>query len=206
MKGAAGARSVPAASLWPYKFVTSLMAKIIDKVNLQTHTMVHEVSAQKDSQGFCSIRTARGTMKTRRVIFASNAYTAGLLPSLESIITPIRGTNSRVKREHKSTIDDLQTRTYTYNIFKDPKHVDYIIHRLDRSTIIGGAKEVFEKEPKQWVATVDDSVLIKDPLPRLYFEGRLERYYQDWAHSGALVDMIWTGSKFFSLFFLILAL
>lgn len=175
------------------------MAKIIDQVNLQTHTMVKVVSEKRDAQGFYTISTARGDMKACKVIFASNGYTAGILPSLEGIITPIKGTNSRVAREHKSSIDDLQRRVYTYNVFKDPDHVDYIIHRLDGSTIIGGAKEVFEKDRKLWVATVDDSTLLRDPLTKMYFEGRLERYWQDWAVSGASVDKIWTGSKSLSI-------
>lgn len=171
------------------------MAKIIDRVNLQTHTMVKAVSERRDSYGFYTVSTSRGDIKARKVIFASNGYTAGILPSLEGIITPVRGTNSRVIREHASPIDDLQRRVYTYNIFKDPDHVDYIIHRLDGSTIIGGAYELFEDDPRLCNGTVDDSTLIRDPLPRLYFEGRLERYYQDWAVSGAFVDKIWTGSK-----------
>ena len=195
MKGAAGARSVPAASLWPYKFVTGLMSKIIDRVNLQTHTMVSSVSENQGADGFYTIHTPRGTVKARKVVFASNAYTAGILPSLESVITPVRGTCSRVSRQQGTCIDAMQKRVYTYNIFKDPDHVDYLNHRLDGSTIIGGAKLTFEDDVSKWLATIDDSVQIREPRPKLYFEGRMERYYQDWASSGATVSKIWTGSK-----------
>lgn len=195
MKGAAGARSVPAASLWPYKFVCGLMSQIIDRVDLQTHTMVHSVSAERDTEGFYTICTARGTLKAGKVVFASNAYTAGILPSLEGVITPTKGTNSRVDRRHKTRVDALQKRTYTYNISKDRDHVDYINHRPDGGTIIGGAYQTFEKDIKTWIATIDDSTQIHEPQPSRYFEDRMETYYQNWADSGAMVSKIWTGSR-----------
>jgi len=195
VRGAAGARSVPAASLWPYKFVTQLMSKIVDRVNLQTHTMVKFVSEKKDADGFYAIHTARGTMRARKVVFASNAYTAGLLPFMESVITPYRGTASRAEHQQKTCVDKMQKRVYTYNIYKDPDHVDYLNHRLDGSTIIGGANLTYEEDVSAWLGIVDDSTQIKEPRPQLYFEGRMERYYQDWADSGATISKIWTGSK-----------
>lgn len=98
MKGAAGAISVPAAQLWPYKFVTQLAVRIIDRINLQTHTMVEEVSEVADGEGYYAIKTSRGTLRAKKVVFATNGYTAGILPDMEGVITPYRDVNSYMKR------------------------------------------------------------------------------------------------------------
>lgn len=168
------------------------MERILEKVNLQTHTVVKAVAEKEDAQGYIELTTSRGPLKARKVIYATNAYTAGLLPRMTGVVVPWKGTASRIVREPKK---QCQQRTFTYNIFKDRDHVDYLNHRLDGGTIIGGAREVFEDEKAVWLSTVDDSTLIREKDCRKYFEERMENYYQDWNESGAEVQQIWTGSK-----------
>lgn len=206
IKNAAGAISVPAAQLWPYRFVTQLAARIIDRINLQTHTMVEKVNDEPDDEGLYTITTSRGSIQASKVVYATNGYTAGVLPCMEGVITPYRGTNSYMRRPNqvqsqwfgsskKADTTRWPTRCYTYNVSIDSEHIEYIVHRPDGGTILGGAKKVFEEDTREWLAVVDDSTLMKEEQVREYFKERMETYYDDWTQSGAEVDMIWSGSK-----------
>lgn len=192
VKNAKGARAGLAAQLWAYKLCTGLAERIIDKINLQTHTTVHSVTEKKNNQHLLEVITDRGTVKARKVVFANNGYVAGTLPELHDIIIPWKGTCSYLSKSVKPP-SDQQVRTYTYNVCKDPKHVDYTNHRLDGNTIIGGGYEVYGNNPESYISVVDDSTMIKEPEMRHYFEERLRTYWRDWSTSGAEVKEIWTG-------------
>jgi glycine/D-amino acid oxidase-like deaminating enzyme len=68
-------------------------------VNLQTHTPVVCVtrnnSAASSSSSSSSrpflVETSRGSVRTSKVIYASNAYTSALLPEYKQAITPVKG-------------------------------------------------------------------------------------------------------------------
>ncbi|KAH9904047.1 FAD dependent oxidoreductase superfamily protein [Xylariomycetidae sp. FL2044] len=105
VRGARAAWSSPACSLWPYKFVTQLLERAMARnpglLNLQTETPVLAVRyvGEEEAAGggagdeaFTIVETPRGSIKARKVVFATNAYTAGLLPQYEGIITPYKGT------------------------------------------------------------------------------------------------------------------
>ena len=79
---------MPACSFWPYKLVSQLAAKLAehDVVNLQTNTPV--ISVDQNHTGEFSLRTSRGTLKARKVIFATNAWTSGICPALTGKIVP----------------------------------------------------------------------------------------------------------------------
>ena len=52
-------------------------------VNLQTHTPVSAVSSTPDSEGYAAVKTERGILRAKKVVYATNAYTAALLPDFE---------------------------------------------------------------------------------------------------------------------------
>lgn len=190
VKGARGARGMIAAQLWAYKLVAGLTESIIDNINLQTHTTVQSVPGTRDEDGLFKLSTDRGAIRAKKVVFANNGYIAGTLPMMRGMIVPWKGTCSYCK---KSQDANTQARTFTYNVFKDPSHVEYINHRLDGNTIIGGARDVIESNQAAWLSTVDDNALIEEPKVREYFEDRLEAYWQDWTDAGAHVKQLWTG-------------
>lgn len=84
--------SIPAGSIWPVKFVTKLfeLAKseagsaLVD-LSLHTHTTVEAVEPvdpfpTQAKDRLWAVRTSRGVLKTRFVIYATNGWTAHLLP------------------------------------------------------------------------------------------------------------------------------
>lgn len=201
VSSAYAALNVPAAQLWPYKFVSGLLSRIIDKINFQTETQVDSVSSMPDDEGYYTLSTkSRGSVRAKKVVFATNAYTAALLPELyEDKLVPVRGTASHVVRRDQSVgqFRDLQQRVNTYNLAYGGTLQDYLVHRPDGGVIFGGGYSVFGSREELVRGTVDDSEVAMEKEMTAYFERRMAESYADWAVSGAKVDRIWTGSEFF---------
>jgi len=102
----------PAGSIWPYKFVTSLLRLSIDRfsLNLQTNTPVLSVSPSGD--GNWIIETERGSVRAAKVVFATNAYTSTLLPEFTKKIVPTRGQCSVVVPTKAYSGERLLAHTY----------------------------------------------------------------------------------------------
>ncbi|KEF62332.1 uncharacterized protein A1O9_00304 [Exophiala aquamarina CBS 119918] len=195
--GAYAALNVPAAQLWPYKFVSGLLSSIIDKINFQTETQVDSVSSTPDAEGYYILSTkSRGSIRAKKVVFATNAYTAALLPELyEDKIVPVRGTASHVVRRDQSIgrFQEIQQRVNTYNLAYGGTRQDYLVHRPDGGVIFGGGYCVFGSHEELIRGTVDDSEVAMEKEMTAYFERLMTESYRDWAVSGAKVDRIWTG-------------
>lgn len=198
VKGARAAVSSPACSLWPYRFVAGLLERAMGKnggLNVQTGTAV--VGVEKEGEGWL-VRTERGTVRARKVVFATNAYTAGLLHEYRGVITPFKGTCA-----HLTTLDGrkpAQPRlSHTYNIEygrQKLETVDYLNPRPDGSIVVGGGKWLYEEQRELWYNTVDDSTLIEPVIKAKYFEGYMQRNFTGWDDSGSELERIWTGSEF----------
>ncbi|KUI55502.1 putative oxidoreductase OrdL [Cytospora mali] len=199
IKGAKGAFSVPACSFWPYKFVTGLLERSIarnDRLNLQTETPV--LSVQTTEDGSSVVHTARGSVRGKKVIFATNAYTAALLPEYHGIITPYKGTAAHLAAGggEEPVFPHL---SHTYNIefgleqARDLETVDYLNPRPDGGIVVGGGKWLYERQRELWYNTVDDSTNIEPVIAAKYFDGYMQRNFKGWQESGTEVDKIWTG-------------
>ncbi|KAL6821494.1 FAD dependent oxidoreductase [Trichoderma camerunense] len=162
------ALSVPACSLWPYKLGANLLSIAIKKgVNLQTNTCVTSVPATRSALGYYTVETSRGVIKARKVLFASNGYTAGILPEYRDKIVPWRGINSRIVVSECQIPPNLSN---TYNLHNTYWH-----------------------DKEQYYNNADDSTLIEPA--KQYFDGYMQRYFHDYTGTGAYTDMVWTGSK-----------
>ena len=191
VKDAKGCFSFTAAHLWPYKFILHLLGVAVAKgLNLQTHTPVTHVTSTVDSHGCYTVTTPRGSIRARKIVFASNGFTAGLLPEYSGKIVPCRGICSRI------VTPDLNKAPYlnnTYSLRTGPGIYDYLIPRVDGSIIVGGAKAAMSKDTSVWYDNIDDDELIEPAQD--YFDGYMQRRFVGWEESGAYVDKIWTGSK-----------
>jgi glycine/D-amino acid oxidase-like deaminating enzyme len=119
-----------------------------------------------------TIHTDRGKVKTPTIVFATNGYTAGLLPQYRNVITPTKATASHI------TIPPGHDAPYlsnTYNIRYSKHRVDYLNPRPDGSIVVGGGKWTYEKERELWYDVQDDSTLIEPA--RQYFDGLMQRYF-----------------------------
>ncbi|KAG0646817.1 Gamma-glutamylputrescine oxidoreductase [Hyphodiscus hymeniophilus] len=187
VKGAKGCFTYTAGHLWPYKFVLHLLTKAITEgVNLQTHTPVQRVSSSQDAEGYWAITTARGAIRAKTIVHASNAYTSTILPEYKDSIVPVRGICCRITTPkpapHLSNSYILRSSGWDY---------EYLIPRSDGSIVVGGARSVFYSDLSNWYNTTDDSKLMDSA--RHYFDGYMQRHFRGWEDSGAAVDKIWTG-------------
>ncbi|EXJ83390.1 hypothetical protein A1O1_07012 [Capronia coronata CBS 617.96] len=190
VKGALSAFTFTAGHIWPYKLVMHLLQGVVSKgANLQTMTPVTHVSEHPLPDGRWLVETEqRGSIKAKKVLLATNAYTADIAPQFKNHIVPVRGICSRIVVPEGKVKPRL---TQTYSIRQGPSMFDYLIPRLDGSIVVGGAKPNFWSDPSHWYNVKDDSQLIEPAKP--YFDGLMQRTFIGWEDSGAYTDKVWTG-------------
>ncbi|RAH84403.1 putative FAD dependent oxidoreductase [Aspergillus japonicus CBS 114.51] len=97
---ARGVIAGPAGAMWPYRFVTGLLARLREQypkdLRIETKTPVtaiRENAISTDSSALrYSVITGRGTIRARHVIHCTNAHVGHLVPGLRGRIYPIQGT------------------------------------------------------------------------------------------------------------------
>lgn len=159
-------------------------------VNLQTNTPVTAVT--ESPEGLNILHTARGLLKAKKVVFATNAYSAGILPSYEGKIIPTRATATHITP--KKPVSPHLSHTYNINHAvptTGPERCDYLNPRPDGSIVVGGAQWTYSEDRSKWYNVWDDSSIIDEARP--HFEGYMQRYFKGWEDSGAELDSIWTG-------------
>lgn len=200
VKGAKACMSYSAGHVWPYKLVLALLQKAVDAgVNLQTHTPVTGVSDTADAQGYYTISTQeRGSLKARKIVYATNGYTSSILPEFESKIVPVRGICTHiVVPEDKKPAPMLP---HSYMIRWSATEYEYLIPRLDGSIVVGGARTKYYQDLDSWYNCVEDDKLITNGNAHHYFDGYMQQHFQGWEQSGAYTNKVWTGSEFFPFF------
>jgi glycine/D-amino acid oxidase-like deaminating enzyme len=193
VKGARCAFSFTAAHLWPARLVHQLLGKILAKgsgLNVQANTPVTSVSESRDGSGKWTIETPRGSIKSAKIIHATNGYTGQLLPEYARSITPIRGVCSHITVPQEREAPHLVN---TYAIRFDNRNYDYLIPRTDGSIIVGGARQRFWHNPARWFGTVRDDELVEEAVP--HFERYMQRHFRGWENTQAKTESVWTGSK-----------
>ncbi|KAK4546946.1 hypothetical protein LTR36_001678 [Oleoguttula mirabilis] len=190
IKDAKVALSVPICSFWPYKFVSQLLARIVERspINVQTNTLVTGVT--DDKSGCSVLHTARGTIKARKVVFATNGYTAGICSTYNGKIVPTKGTAVHITPRPEPVAPHL-SHTYNINYTPGPGRVDYLNPRPDGGIVVGGGNWTYAHDRSQWDGNFDDSTLLPSVQP--HFAGLMQRHFKGWEDSGAQIDGIWTG-------------
>lgn len=192
VKGARGCISFTAAHLWPYKLVQHVFRSAVDRgINLQTNTLVRELAEVVDENGsrHWVVSTSRGIIRARKVVLATNAYTAALLPEYKDKIIPYRGVSCRIRTRGPAPL-----LANSYGLRFQPWDFDYLAPRPDGSIIVGGGRSAYFLDKNMWYANTDDSQGVGEV--KRYFEEYMQRHFRGWENSGAYVDDIWTGSKF----------
>ncbi|KAI0490854.1 FAD dependent oxidoreductase [Xylaria cf. heliscus] len=189
VRGAVSVYTFPAAVIWPYKMVMHLLAAAVRAgVNLQTHTPVRAVSPEADGDGYWTLETSRGTIKAQRVVFATNAYTSGLLPEYVDAILPSRGACARVVATTAAGPPPLPSCGIAA---KSPNTVDnYWGARPDGSFIVGGSGG-YRDMPELWVANFDDASLIEPALRAV--EQWAGKNLVGWEEVEMKIENAWTG-------------
>ncbi len=162
-------------------------------LDLQTRTPVTHVTSSPDTDGRYTITTPRGTMTATKVVFASNGFTAGILPEYSQKIVSCRETCSRILTPDPNKAPYLNS---TYVLRTGPGMYDYLIPRVDGSIIVGGANAAMSKDKSVWYDNANDNELIEPAKD--YFGQYMQRLFMGWEERGAYVDKVWTGSKLIS--------
>ncbi|OBS17642.1 hypothetical protein FPOA_09378 [Fusarium poae] len=187
IKGAKGAFKYTTGHIWPYKLTHHMFSEALrhGNLNLQTNTPVTDISSSPDSTGRWVVTTNRGSIRGQKVIIATNAYTAALLPEYHEKIIPYRAICSRIVAPTPPMLAD------SYSLRFSPQDFDYLIPRPDGSIIVGGARSAYFNHTEDWYGSVDDTALIE--RAKDYFDGYMQRHFRGWENSGAYTAQIWTG-------------
>ncbi|KAK2787644.1 hypothetical protein FQN52_007135 [Onygenales sp. PD_12] len=190
MKDAKGCFHYTAGHIWPYKLVLHLLSLLVGRgVNVQTHTPVTRISDHPDpTTGTWTVTTPRGTIRAKKVILATNAYTGSIAPQYSSKIIPTRGNCSHIVTPRGKKAPYLPN---TYGIIWGPQEFDYLIPRPDGSIIVGGGRQNYVRDMGSWYGNFDDSEAIQSA--KNYFDGYMQRHFVGWEDSGAYTEQVWSG-------------
>ncbi|KAK7739089.1 hypothetical protein SLS62_011309 [Diatrype stigma] len=212
----------PACSLWPYKLVFGLLARLVarhppPRLNVQTYTTVTAITTMTDNKGdtWNVTSTSRGVMRARKLVFATIAYTAGLLPQFGGSIVPICGMASHItpahvpipvpagnggsKRQGKVVVGVEPGAVHphlnnTYNISFGPERgVDYLNPRPDGGIVVGSGKWKDNKDRSAWYDNFDDSERFSPGVEAAYWHNYRQRTFSGWERSRAAADSVWVG-------------
>ncbi|KJX94368.1 fad dependent oxidoreductase superfamily like protein [Zymoseptoria brevis] len=172
MKGALGAIVHPTGQIWPYKFVHALLRIILDTgiLNLQAHTPVQTISEQ-DVDGFVTVQTDRGSVKTRAVVHATNRWASHLLPEFQRCIVPSRASLAAIKAPEYFL---KHTGSQHFDAAINNYHLQ--IPPPFNTIILGGVRKVLCQHPEECYNNDKDDK---------YFPGVVE-YCETWARRDIL--------------------
>nr|GAT42641.1 predicted protein [Mycena chlorophos] len=146
----------PAYTLWPYKLVAHLTQIALEKgLNLQTTTPVRSVTqAARDAQSDCrwEVHTDRGVVKARKVAYATNAYTATLLPELGGPIYPLKDMLLRWSPRKAMPATAIALRRATIRCV----HPRCLFRLAFTTKQIDGSGDYFMQRPKDGIFIVGD--------------------------------------------------
>ena len=147
---AVGAIVFRAARLAPYKLVTGLLARGVRERGLNLQTTTPATRVRRGSAGGWVVETPRGCVEAKRVVFATNAHTAHLLPVMKGWIYPVRAQMAALVPPRSMKARPL---THTYGLVRHSrKTAFYLIQRpfdVDGSggeLMLGGAREFEENQ------------------------------------------------------------
>ncbi|KAG4028233.1 hypothetical protein MFRU_023g00700 [Monilinia fructicola] len=197
---AAGAVTGIAGAMWPYKFVTGLLAHLRAQFRadfaLETNTAVSEVRAGQDC---FEALTPRGTIKAKHVIHCTNAHIGHLVPGIKGCIFPIIGQMSA-----QPPGDRFQHQSHHSWIFNYDRGYDYLTQlpvgpASDGEMMLGGgfARTQGGGIHSTGVSTDSDINMYAD----MHLRGVLGSIFgpENWgAVRGPAVKSMWTGNMGFS--------
>ncbi|CZR67852.1 uncharacterized protein PAC_17751 [Phialocephala subalpina] len=190
-----GAVSYEAGSLSAYKFVVGLLKICLPLgLELYTNTPATSISKSEDGEGW-RIETGKGTVKAKKVVLATNGYTAHLWKGFQGSIVPLRGQitahrpGGNIPKEGlKGTYSFIYQNGYEYMIPRPlgSKHAGDII--------IGGGLVKAAEEGLYEFGTTDDTT--KNEGISKYLAETTPRYFgSTWGedHPDGRIRKEWTG-------------
>lgn len=189
-----GAVSYEAGSLSAYKFVIGVL-KLCLKLGLELFTNTPVLKLSRSSSGIWEIETSCGLMKAKRVVLATNGYTAFLAPQFQGSIVPLRGQitahrpgSAMPKAGLPTTYSFMYSDGYEYMISRPPGS------KFAGDVVIGGGLVKAKDEGVQEFGTTDDSDINQEIS--IYLTGTTPRYFgRKWGEGDpeGRIRKEWTG-------------
>lgn len=200
-QGSLGSLQYEAGSLSAYKFVTGVLDLALKKgLNLQTETPALKIARSEDCQKGWTVYTPRGEVKAKKLLLATNGYTAHLYPTLQGVIVPLRGHMTAQRPGSGIPKEGLGG---TYSFIYDSNY-EYMIPRPPGSKfagdimIGGGAARAPNEGLFEWGETDDTTT---DDFIRSYLEDCTKKYFgTNWGEDDpeGRLRKAWTGVMGFS--------
>lgn len=193
-EGVKGAVSYEAGTISGYKFVNGVLAMcVVRGLQLYTHT---PVTALENGV----VRTAKGDVRAKRIVVATNGYTAHLLPQFQGLIVPVRGQVTAQRPGSRMPENGLEN---TYS-FVDDVGYEYMIPRplsapFPGDIVIGGGLYRAENNGEEEVGNTDDATVNGEISA--YLGNCTKRYFGDhWGEDDGegRLRREWTGIMGFS--------
>lgn len=143
------------ASLHPIKLLDGLWKAIAElagsRIRLHCNTTVRHV-APLDANGLLRVETSRGTIRARKVIYATNAYTRILVPHLFTSVMPYRG-------QIVATCPQPDFPNHNFSANERENNLDYMIKRVPTGELVyGGASDSSDHFGGEYGCLDDDAV------------------------------------------------
>ncbi|KAK1959684.1 FAD dependent oxidoreductase [Colletotrichum sublineola] len=203
-EGLYGGVAYEAGSISAYRFTTGVLELCVNK-GLKLFTETPAISVKKVDETAANghrwvVETPRGRIKARRVVLATNGYTAFLDPRFQESIVPMRGQITAHRPGSKMPKEGLST---TYSFIYEGGY-EYMIPKPQGTQfagdmVMGGGLVRAPDEGLGEYGTTDDSQL--NPIISTYLHETTPRYFGDnWGEDDpdGRVRAEWTGIMGFS--------
>ncbi|KAM0428600.1 hypothetical protein ACHAPT_006961 [Fusarium lateritium] len=192
-----GAISYSAGALWPYRLVTGVWNDLLDRfstLGIHTNTSVESVLHEPGSSPYAyTVKTARGILKTRHVIHATNAYAPHLIESFRGSLT---GALAHMSAQRPGASFPSSHGARSWSIIYSPGF-DYVTQRLDNEDgtpgdlMIGGGFFRSRLQGLDQVGVWDDSQV--QALPLTHIRGIMSTVFEPQWGEGSKLVKAWTG-------------
>ena len=191
-----GAVTYEAGSLSAYKFVIGVLKMCLRKgLSLWTNTPVLKVEKESGEDEVWRVQTDTGVVRTKKVILATNGYSAFLAERFRGVIVPLRGQITAHRPGSNMPANGLGL---TYS-FVYANGFEYMIPRPQGSKfagdiVMGGGLVKAPNEGLEEYGTTDDTTL--NPVVGEYLKGTTARYFGNaWGkdHIDGRIRKEWTG-------------
>lgn len=196
-----GSLEYESGSLSAYKFTIGVLKLALKKgLNLQCNTPATAISKTPDGL-LWTVETPRGGIKAKKLVLATNGYSAHVFPRLQGVIVPLRGVVTAQRPGQHMPQTGLPT-TYSF-IYADG--FEYMITRpagtkFEGDIVIGGGMHVAADEGMSEYGNTDDTTYDVDSAA--YLEACTRRYFgpQNWGpdHADGHCRRTWSGVMGFS--------
>ncbi|KAL1882360.1 hypothetical protein VTK73DRAFT_1919 [Phialemonium thermophilum] len=194
-----GAISYRAGALWPYRFVTSIWRKLLDKfpksLRIETGTPVLNITSRPSSTFPYEITTSRGVIRCSRVVHATNAYASHLIPGLKGKLT---GLVAHMSSQRPGKDFPHYDGKRSWSIIYGTAGFDYVTQRPGTKSapgdiLLGGGFCRSRNQGLDHVGVYDDSK--RDALTTAHILGVFPTIFEpNWGRRlDGLADKVWTG-------------